>query len=352
MTAHAVPGRDQMSEPMLSAEPIPGQPTVSVVLPALNERHYIKDCLDSLARQDYAHIMEVLVCDGGSTDGTRDIVAGYGGIVRLVDNPGVTAAAGLNIGLREIRGAVYCRGDAHALYATDYVRRCVDVLLETGASNVGGPMRAVGTTSFGRAVAAVTSSPLGVGPGLFHYGTERADVDTVYLGCWWSDELEKFRGWDETSLQWGAEDHELNLRIREAGGRIVLDPSIRSWYFPRGTPRGLARQYLNYGVGKASTLAKHRTLPSWRPLAPAGLVFFTVFGLAFGRGGWRFAAPCIHAMVCSGAALRVSRTPGVGPPRAFGAIEICHWSYGIGFWRGLARRLRGRGFVTRPGGHR
>src|SRR5205823_13479484 len=61
---------------------------------------------------------------------------------------------------------------------------------------------------------------------------------------------------------------ELNYRLRRTGGRILLDPSIRSWYFPRETPRALVRQYFNYGVCKASTLAKHSTLPTWRPLAP------------------------------------------------------------------------------------
>jgi succinoglycan biosynthesis protein ExoA len=343
---------DQMSEPMPTADLLEGRPTVSIVLPTLNERPFIRDCLDSLVGQDYPGIVEILVCDGGSTDGTREIITAYGAPVRLVDNPGVTAAAGLNAGLRESRGEIFCRGDAHALYAADYVRRCVDVLWETGASNVGGPMRAIGTTSFGRAVAAVTSSPFGVGPGRFHYGTAREDVDTVYLGCWWSDALDKFGGWDEASLQWGAEDHELNLRIREAGGRIVLDPSIRSWYFPRDSPRGLARQYLNYGIGKASTLTKHRNLPSWRPLAPAGLVLLTLVGIVLGRGGWRLGVPAAHATACGVVALRLGAAPGVGPQRAFGAMEICHWSYGIGFWRGLARGLSGRGFVTRPGGHR
>jgi succinoglycan biosynthesis protein ExoA len=327
-------------------------PTVSIVLPTLNERHHIRDCLDSLSRQDHAGIIEILVCDGGSTDGTREIVASYGGLVRLVDNPGVTAAAGLNEGLAHAAGDVLCRGDAHSLYDPDYVSRCVEVLAETGATNVGGPMRAVGTSPFGRAVAAVTSSPFGVGPGRFHYGTERSEVDTVYLGCWHRSTLEELGGWDATNLQWGAEDHELNLRITEAGGRIVLDPSIRSWYFPRSTPRALARQYLNYGVGKASTLAKHRRLPSWRPLVPAALVAVSATALVLGRGPQRVAVPAVHAAACTAVAVRLGKATGVAPVRAFAAVEICHWTYGFGFFRGGLRRLRGAAFTTRPGGHR
>ncbi|HVV36705.1 MAG TPA: glycosyltransferase family 2 protein [Acidimicrobiales bacterium] len=327
-------------------------PAVSIVLPTLNERAFIRDCLDSLAAQDYPEIAEILVVDGGSRDGTRDLVAEYGAGVRLIDNPRVTAAAAMNIGIDAAKGDVICRADAHTLYAPDYVSRCVAVLDETGAANVGGRMRAVGTSNFGRAVAAVTSSPLGVGPGRFHYSQRREEVDTVYLGCWKRATLLDLGGYDESRLQWAAEDQELNLRLREAGGTVMLDPDIHSWYFPRDTPRALARQYANYGMAKASTLGKHRTLPSWRPLAPAGLVAATVLGLVFGRRWWKVAVPLAHTAVCAYGAVKTSDDPGVAPHRAFAAFELCHWAYGFGFWRGIGRLLSGRGFDTRPRGGR
>jgi glycosyltransferase involved in cell wall biosynthesis len=328
-----------------------GEPSVSVLLPTLNERAFIRDCLDSLAAQDYTHLVEVLVVDGGSTDGTRDIAASVGGPVRLVDNPRVTAAAALNVGLDEAKGEVIVRADAHTLYERNYVRRCVEVLEETGAANVGGAMRPVGTTRFGRAVAAVTSSPLGVGPGKFHYAAVRTEVDTVYLGCWRRETIEALGGWDEANLQWGAEDHELNLRLHEAGGVIVLDPTIRSWYFPRDTPRGLWRQYRNYGLGKASTLAKHGSLPTWRPLAPAGLVAATVL-LSARRRRAGLALVGVHLGLAAGLARRLARQPGVDVARTVAAVEICHWAYGIGFWQGVGRILRRRPFDSRPRGHR
>lgn len=327
-------------------------PTVSMVLPALNERMWLRDCLGTLLAQDYADIIEILVVDGGSTDGTRDIADRLDPLVRVIDNPRVTAAAAMNIGIAESKGDVVCRFDAHAIFAPDYVRRCVEVLMETGAANVGGPMRAVGTTSFGRAVAAATSSRFGIGPGRFHYATARQDVDTVWLGCWWRYTLDAVGGYDEERLQWAAEDQELNLRLRQRGGRVVLDPGIRSSYFPRETPKGLARQYFNYGLAKASTLKKHRTLPSWRPLVPAALVAAAVAAGACGRGWRRVAIPAVHAAACGVAAVKPARNPGVAPHRVFTAFEICHWSYGAGFWAGIWRVLRGDDFDTRPQGHR
>jgi glycosyltransferase involved in cell wall biosynthesis len=327
-------------------------PTVTVVLPTLNERPYIRDCLDSLLAQDYPDVLEILVADGGSEDGTRALVTASGDRVRLLDNPRVTAAAAMNVGIAEAKGQIVCRADAHTLYAPDYVRRCVETLLDTGADNVGGPMRPVGTSNFGRAVAAVTTSVFGVGPARFHIGGAREEVDTVYLGCWRRETLEELGGYDESRLQWAAEDQELNFRIRQRGGRVVLDPSIHSWYFPRDSVRSLARQYSNYGVAKASTLAKHGSLPTWRPLAPAALVAASVSVLLLARRWRRGAIPVAHAVALGGAALWLGREPGVAPHRAWLALETCHWSYGAGFWSGITRVLTGRSFDSRPRGHR
>jgi succinoglycan biosynthesis protein ExoA len=322
---------------------------ISVVLPTLDEREHITDCLDSLLRQDCEDIVEILVVDGGSTDGTRELAAARGAAVRVLDNPRVSAAAAMNEGIAAARGDVICRADAHTLYEADYVSRCVEVLLETGAANVGGRMRPIGTTSFGRAVAAVTTSRFGVGPGRFHYADERCEVDTVYLGCWLRSTLEKVGGYDEHDLQWAAEDQELNLRLRESGGVVVLDPTIRSSYFPRSTARGLARQYRNYGLAKASTLRKHGRFPSWRPVAPAILVGASVAAvLCSRRRAVRVAVPALHAAACATAAWKLSDDPGVAPHRSFAALEICHWSYGVGLWAGLARIARGRSFDRLP----
>ncbi len=332
------------------------RPSVSIVLPTLNEHAYLRDCLDSLQAQDDPRIVEILVVDGGSTDGTCELADSFGGRVRLLDNPKMSAAAALNVGWRAAAGELIVRADAHALYASDYVRQCVDTLLDTHADNVGGAMRAVGTNVFGRAVAAVTSSPFGVGPGKFHYSREREEVDTVYLGCYRKATLAALGGWDEANLQWAAEDHELNFRLTRSGGRIVLDPSIRSWYFPRDTWRGLARQYRNYGVGKVSTLAKHRALPTWRPLVPpamvAGCAGAVVVGLLARRPMLGSLPVALYATGLAAASASVARDPGVSLPHAAIAMATCHWSYGIGVWEGVRRLVTRRGFDSRPRGGR
>lgn len=331
-------------------------PPITIILPTLNERHHIRDCLDSLLAQDYDNIVEILVVDGGSTDGTRDIVEAEGGVVRLLDNPRMTAAAAMNVGIGECTSELFVRVDAHTLYATDYVSRSVASSIETGASVVGGPMRPEGTNPFGRAVAAVTSSPLGIGPGKFHYGTELQEVETVYLGIFHRDEVIDVGGYDETNLQWAAEDQELNYRIRNAGGRIMLDPRIRSTYFPRSAPRALARQYHNYGMCKASTLRKHRTLPYWRPVVPAGMVLAVVLWVVLSFVlGLPFLAPLpvvAYGLAAVALGFRFTRQQGVTWHRAAVVLTICHWTYGLGLWRGVGRILMRRPFDSRPKGGR
>lgn len=157
----------------------------------------------------------------------------------------------MNIGIDEATSEYLVRADAHTLYAPDYVSRCIFNLRTRAVDNVGGLMRPVGTTRFGRAVAAVTQSRFGIGTGAFHYTDRPQEADTVYLGSWRRQTLLDLGGYDESTLQWAAEDQECNLRLRQRGGVIWIDPEIRSWYFPRETPRSC-------GASTATTVWQRR----------------------------------------------------------------------------------------------
>lgn len=306
----------------------------------LNERDHARDCVQSLLDQDYEAVREILVVDGGSMDGTRDIIESFGGKVRLLDNPRRITAAAMNIGIQACTTNLFVRVDAHSTYAHNYVSQSVKTILDTGANVVGGPMRPVGATPFGRAVAAVTTSVFGVGPGKFHFGARMEEVDTVYLGTFHRDEVIALGGYDEENFRRAGEDHELNFRITKAGGRIILDPEIHSIYVPRSNSRSLARQYFNYGMCKVITLRKHRALPSWRPLAPAGMVLamvvWAVVAVSFGWWSLAFVPPVAYVVVVTALGIRFQRSEQVAWFDAVRALAICHWAYGLGFWRGVA----------------
>ena len=63
-------------------------------------------------------------------------------------------------------------------------------------------------------------------------------------------------------------------------GRIYLDAEIRLSYLPRASVGGLARQYFNYGKGRARTLMKHGERPKLRQLIPPATLVACVAGLA------------------------------------------------------------------------
>ena len=142
-------------------------PSVSLIIPCHNEKDYIESCIQSLLAQDLpGGNFEIIVADGLSNDGTRDILAWLAGeyaCLRLVDNPGRIVSTGLNTAIRAARGKIIVRIDVHTLYAPDYVSQCIAVLQETGADNVGGPWVAHGTGYIGRAIAAAFQSPFAVG---------------------------------------------------------------------------------------------------------------------------------------------------------------------------------------------
>ena len=164
---------------------------------------------------------------------------------------------------------------------------------------------------------------------------------------WKRSTLLELGGFDARHFPWVGEDYELSYRIRCNGGRVVCDPAVRSDYTPRETPVALWRQYNRYGLAKASSLETHRALPSWRPVAPAALVAVTIIGLFAGRT-WkrRSAVPAIHALGCGVIGHWVSRRESSDPLRAALVQEICHWSYGLGLWRGIVRMVRSQHVQT------
>ena len=239
-----------------------------------NEAEHIRAVLESLlAQEDVEGGFEVIVADGISEDGTRQVVEGLAknhGRIRMIDNPDRIAAAGLNSAIRASKGDIIIRVDAHTEYASDYACRCVQALKETKADNVGGPARTKADTHVQMAIAAAYHSPFAVGGALFHDPDYEGYVDTVTYGCWRKEAFERFGYFDEELVR--NQDDEHNLRIIRGGGRIWQSPKIKSWYQPRRSPGALFKQYMQYGYWKVRVIQKHKLPASWRHLVPGGFV--------------------------------------------------------------------------------
>ena len=257
-------------------------PSISVILPVLNEEAHLEDAVHSILSQDYQGKIEVILAVGPSHDRTLEIaqsISRRDTRVVLVDNPNGRTAAGLNLALNKSQSPVVVRVDGHAQIPNDYLRLIVEILNKTGAVNVGGVMAAVGTTPFERAVAGAMRSPLGVGASRFHTGGEAGVVDTVYLGAFRRDALVAIGGFDERFTR--AQDWELNFRLREKGGIVYFDPRLHVTYRPRSTVRALAKQYFEYGRWRRVVSRRHSGTINYRYLAPPfALVGFSLSVIA------------------------------------------------------------------------
>lgn len=320
-----------------------GSGVVSIVMPVRNEAGSIDATIASILAQDYQGPLEVIVADGMSTDGTRELVAARAASdsrIRLVDNPGGRTPTGLNRAIAAAAGAIIVRCDAHSELPTSYVRTAVELLATTGAANVGGIQLAQGTTAFSRGVGYAMSSPLGVGDARFHYGGEPGPVDTVYLGVFRRDAIEAVGLFDESLSR--NQDYELNIRLRAAHETVYFDPRLAVVYRPRRSLLALARQYYQYGRWKRRVVKMHPASLRLRQLAPPALVAAIVVsaGLWFSpwpRLGW--VVPGLYAAALLAAtAYEVVRRRDTAALLLPAAVVAMHLSWGVGFLVGMPNR--------------
>ena len=323
-------------------------PFVTIVMPIRNEAAYIERSLGAILAQDHpSERMEVLVADGMSDDGTREIVrqlaTRYSQVaIQVFDNPGRIVATGLNATLRQARGDVVVWVSGHCEIAPDYVRRCVHYLLHDGFECVGGPIETVGETFLSQAIAKGMSSQFGVGDSAFRTVNNRTMlVDAVAFPAFTRQTIERCGPFDEELVR--NQDDEYSYRLRKLGGRILLASDVRSRYYSRTSFRALWHQHFWSGLWKVRVLQKHPRQMRLRQFVPlafvaalfgsAVLVPFTRIGILFlvGVGG-------SYALANLIASLWTARKGDLRYllllPAVFATI---HFSYGLGFLLGLVR---------------
>jgi glycosyltransferase involved in cell wall biosynthesis len=315
-------------------------PTVSVIVPVLNEALHLEAAVDAILGQEYPLPFDICLAIGPSTDQTEAIAAAIAAReprVSVVPNPTGRTPAALNRAIAATTGEIVVRVDGHAALSPGYIRRAVETMSRTGAVNVGGVQRAIGRTPFQHAVAAAMTSVAGTGGARFHVGGQEGPVDTVYLGVFRRSALAAVGCYDERLIR--NQDYELNIRLRAAGGTIWFDPTLWVDYLPRSTVRSLARQYLQYGRWKRAVLRLH---PSSMKLRQAAPVVVTL-GVAAGILTAPFAPlalvlPLGYGVLVATASLLADRRRAA---LVMVALVAMHLSWGVGFLTARPRRLLG-----------
>jgi len=336
----------------------------------LNEAEHIEGFVEDVARQDFGGDVKLLVADGGSTDGSRELLVQaartHGVEVSLLHNDAGWVSHGLNACLDAAAGDLLVRLDCHARYPRDYLRRCATAAEESGALVVGGIIVPLGRTTTERAVACAMDTAFG---GIGHYrvfsngarplsrvagmfgltrgpagaGTGRLETDTLTFGAFRPEAFALVGRFDESLRR--SQDDEFNLRVRLAGGRVVLDPAIRVFYTPRSSLRAVFRQYFDYGYWKVAVMAKHRRAPSPRSLVPAVFVcsvgVLAVAGTSSSLARRLLASElglyAVAATLAAARSVRRRNEPLGLVPAVATVFPAFHLGYGLGMLRGLAR---------------
>lgn len=264
-------------------------PSVSIIIPCYNEQDTICKLLEAIYAQTFPRIdLEVVIADGLSTDGTRSQIESFSNShpnlhIAVVDNLPRSIPMALNCALKESKGEIIVRLDAHSMPYPDYIERCVADLQAGLGENVGGIWEIhPGAQSWvAQSIAMAASNPLGVGDALYRHADKAALVDTVPFGAFKRELLALIGFYDESLLT--NEDYEFNARIRKSGGKVWLNPSIRSVYFARPTLALLAKQYARYGYWKWRMLRRYPETLRWRqglpPLFALSLIGGTVLAV-------------------------------------------------------------------------
>jgi succinoglycan biosynthesis protein ExoA len=319
-------------------------PSVSIIIPCYNEQDTIHKLLEAIYVQTFPRPdLEVVIADGMSTDGTRAQITTFSDShpdlhIAVAENLDRSIPASLNCALKEAQGEIIIRLDAHSMPYPDYIERSVADLQAGFGENVGGTweIQPGAQTWVAQSIAAAASHPLGVGDALYRHTDRAAHVDTVPFGAFKRELLALIGFFDESLLT--NEDYEFNARIRKSGGKIWLDPSIRSVYFARPTLAKLARQYTRYGFWKWRMLRRYPETLRWRQALPPLFVLSLISGaaLAIFLSIFRFllaAEICIYLIALAAAGVQAAVRQKkihlvIGLPLA---IATMHITWGAGF---------------------
>jgi cellulose synthase/poly-beta-1,6-N-acetylglucosamine synthase-like glycosyltransferase len=331
------------------ADPLPFH--VTIVMPVRNEAGFVERCLESVTAQDYPMPqVEVFVVDGMSEDGTRQIVEDLVRRLnldldlnlRLIDNPGRIVPSALNTALGVAKGDIVVRVDGHCEIPPDYVRRCVEHIVNDGVDGVGGSVETVGETRTAETIAAAMSSRFGVGDSAFRTESGKTMfVDTIPFPAYTRSVIERAGGYDEELVR--CQDDEYNYRLREMGVKLLLAADVRSKYYSRASLGSLWKQYFQYGFYKVRVLQKHPKQMRLRQFVPPMFTLSVIIVL----GLWFLVPRCwiglalvagSYVVANVGASVLTAAKKGWRHlPLLPIVYAILHLSYGLGFLIGLFR---------------
>lgn len=310
-------------------------PEISVIVPVLNEAGFIESMVNSLlSNGDISK--ELLLVDGGSTDQTKQVIEQLAlryPEIKYIANPEKFVSPGFNKAFSGSTGKYIAFLGAHALYPDHFFSLATHFLTTEACDAVGGPLKQVGKSEKGRAIAYCMSQPIGVGNTEFRTVNKKMYVDSVAFAVYKREVFEKIGLLDAELIR--NQDDEFHYRMNANGLKILMVPEMQCTYYVRDSFSALFKQYYQYGLYKPMVLKKVSSGIRLRHMVP---VVFVVYLISLPVLWWIsivFIAPLLlYVGVVSFYALK-HRGTWVEKGYALISFTILHISYGIGFLRGV-----------------
>ncbi|WP_232324005.1 bifunctional polysaccharide deacetylase/glycosyltransferase family 2 protein [Catenuloplanes japonicus] len=228
--------------------------TVTVIVPAYNEKECIADTLGSLVAG--VHPVEIIVVDDGSTDGTADIADALGHPnVTVLRQPNAGKAAALNTGIAHATTDVVVMMDGDTVFEIDTVSLLVQPFADPAVGAVAGNAKVANRSGM---IAMWQHIEYVVG-----FSIDRRAYDVLHcmatvpgaVGAFRREALRQVDGLSDDTL---AEDTDLTIAVIRAGWRVVYEERARAWTEAPSSMSQLWRQRYRWSYGTMQAMWKHR----------------------------------------------------------------------------------------------
>lgn len=310
-------------------------PEISVIVPVLNESLFLESMVLSLLSKGTIS-KEILLVDGGSTDDTKNVIeqltSRYSQVI-YISNTERFVSYGFNKAFLSSKGNYIAFLGAHAVYPDDFFDLAIHHLTTENCDAVGGPLKQVGKSGKGSAIAYCMSQRIGVGNTEFRTAKEKMYVDSVAFAVYKRSVFDRIGLLDTELIR--NQDDEFHYRMNASGMKILMVPEMQSTYYVRDTFRGLFKQYYQYGLYKPLVIKKVKSGMRIRHLVPAGFVLYLVtLPLLVLVSRWT-----VLPLICyaCGIGFYAFLYKGSLSEKVYALVSffILHFSYGLGFIKGL-----------------
>ncbi len=312
---------------------------VSVVIPCRNEVRHIENCIRSILKSDHKNL-EVIVVDGMSEDGTREVLGRLSAEfpqVRSVDNPKKLTPYAFNIGVRAACGDYIQIVGSRNTLGPRYISILVQALeADPRLGCVGGDYQHVFDSKIGRYLSLAMESPFGVGGSNYRAQKKNCFVDTVGVPLYRRDIFKRLGEFDESLTR--NQDDEFNFRVRQAGYLIQYVHEAKNTYLVRSDLKKAFWQFFQYGYFKVFVSLKHRQATTLRQLVPFCFVLYLLSAVLIPIVPYYGGVWLIVALIYLALGFGVTHGRGLSLWER-GAVQwvifVLHMGYGLGYLRGV-----------------